>query len=75
MRRIDLRTGASLWEDMDRAAPSWPAPPPNARVDIAIVGAGITGAFLAERFTRAGFTAAVLDGRAPQRRPPPPPRS
>ena len=36
-------------------------------MDIIIVGAGITGAFLAERMTRAGWSVAVLDRRAPQK--------
>jgi glycine/D-amino acid oxidase-like deaminating enzyme len=33
--------------------------------DIVIIGAGITGAFLAERFTRDGHTAVLLDRRPP----------
>jgi len=36
------------------------------RADIVIIGAGITGSFLAERLTRAGRSVVVIDRRKPQ---------
>lgn len=62
-----MRDGLSIWEACDEAQPPWRSAPLHADVDVAIIGAGITGAFLAERFTRAGWRIAVLDGRAPQK--------
>lgn len=65
---LDLHSGRSVW-DVEGAVPPSPfAPPPgNISGDVIIVGAGITGAFLAERFTREGREVVVLDRRAPQR--------
>lgn len=66
--RLDLRSGRSVWEVERAIAPSPSAPPPgNIATDVIIVGAGITGAFLAERFTREGRDVVVLDRRTPQR--------
>src|SRR6185436_7600881 len=39
------------------------APPPDC--DVAIVGAGLTGALLADSLTAAGFSVVVLDRRSP----------
>lgn len=61
-----MREGASIWEVCDASTPAWRPAPRSATVDIAIIGAGITGAFLAERFTRGGMSVAVLDKREPQ---------
>ena len=63
---LDLRSGRSVWE--------LAAAPPRAVTELAhgataeviIVGAGITGAFLAERLTRDGRDVLVLDRHAPQ---------
>ena len=62
---MDLRTGRSVW-----CAPLPPAPerPPlraDADADVAIVGAGITGALLADALTREGLSVIVLDARDP----------
>lgn len=62
---IDLREGASIWEVCDAGVPAWRPAPAFAAVDIAIIGAGITGAFLAERFTRGGMSVAIFDKRVP----------
>lgn len=72
MTRLDdgatrLRSGYSLWQ-ADELEPVDTLRPDGARVleaDVAIVGAGITGAFLAERFTRAGRRVVVVDRHAP----------
>lgn len=63
----ELRTGRTVWE-LDEPAPSAYAPaPPFSRADVLIVGAGITGAFLADRLTREGRSVIVIDRHAPQR--------
>lgn len=63
---LDLRSGRSVWE-LDATPPS---PSQNAgrhlTTDVVIVGGGITGAFLAERFTGAGRDVIVLDRHEPQ---------
>ncbi|MDP3492727.1 MAG: FAD-binding oxidoreductase [Hyphomonadaceae bacterium] len=72
MTRLDdgatrLRSGLSVWQANDarlRDAPERPAVGVY-EADIAIVGAGITGAFLAEKFTREGRRVVVLDRHAP----------
>ncbi|WBX84567.1 NAD(P)/FAD-dependent oxidoreductase [Sphingosinicella microcystinivorans] len=60
----DLRGGRSCWKPEDK--PSLASePPPKARVDVAIVGAGIMGAMLAERLSTGGRRVALLDRRPP----------
>lgn len=65
---LKLRNGVSVWSG-DAPSPRVPtfrlAAGEVLHTDIAIVGAGITGGFLAERFTRDGHAVAVLDRRAP----------
>ncbi len=64
---LDLRTGRTVWE-IDPLAPSaFSAPQGGFSTDVLIVGAGITGAFIAERLARAGRTVVVLDRHAPQK--------
>jgi len=64
---LDLRSGSSIWE---RDATPFTTPPLPAvdtiRTDVVIVGAGITGAFAAERFTREGRDVVVLDRHEPR---------
>jgi len=64
-RKRDLRTGKSIWLAHRR-------PPIDAhdlvrsvKTDIAIVGAGITGALIAETLTDAGLDVVVVDRRGP----------
>lgn len=63
---LDLRSGRSIWE----LAAQKPSPVRPLRehltTDVIIVGAGITGSFLAERLTRAGREVVVLDRNEPQ---------
>jgi glycine/D-amino acid oxidase-like deaminating enzyme len=63
----DLRTGRTVWE-----AGGLPLLPRNdlrrtIETDILIVGAGITGAIVADVLTQAGFTVAIAERRAPLR--------
>lgn len=64
--QLDLRSGHSVWE-ID-SAPEAPRIrlDRDVETDVVIVGAGITGAFLAERLTRAGRAVMVLDRHAPE---------
>ncbi|HWW11529.1 MAG TPA: FAD-dependent oxidoreductase, partial [Brevundimonas sp.] len=60
----DLRTGRSLWADSPGlGVPVWPLETAVA-VDVAIVGAGISGAFMAHELSR-DHSVAVLDRRPP----------
>ena len=64
---IRLRSGRSVWQAYEAPQPDLSAPrtPSVYQADIAIIGAGITGAFLAERFSREGRQVIVLDRHAP----------
>jgi len=63
----ELRTGRTVWE-LDEPPPSpYMQAPPFSRADVLIVGAGITGAFLADKLTREGRSVIVIDRHAPQR--------
>jgi len=63
-RKRDLRTGRSLW--LDSAGLSVPTHKLRQPldVDVAVVGAGISGAFMAHELSR-DFSVAVLDRRMP----------
>lgn len=63
----DLRGGTSLWEVRHRNGDGAMGLRGHARVDVCIIGAGITGAFLAEECSRRGLGVLVLDRRGPQR--------
>jgi glycine/D-amino acid oxidase-like deaminating enzyme len=62
--RHDLRSGAAPWDD---GVPEFPPSDklPSGPVDVAICGAGIMGAMLADRLSAAGLAVAVLDRRRP----------
>jgi glycine/D-amino acid oxidase-like deaminating enzyme len=62
---LDLRSSGTFWkDDASRLVPTLPAQ--NLTADIVVVGAGITGAFLAERLSRT-HSVVVLDRHAPVR--------
>ena len=62
--RHDLRSGAAPWDDgVPEFGPSDKLP--GRPVDVAICGAGIMGAMLADRLSAAGLAVAVLDRRRP----------
>lgn len=58
----DLRSGSPAWLDAD---PEFPADSLPDRADVAIVGAGVMGAMVAERLVSAGARVALLDRRPP----------
>ncbi|WP_380876371.1 FAD-dependent oxidoreductase [Sphingomonas sp. DBB INV C78] len=61
--RLDLRGGRPCWRDA--AHDKVKADPLPSTVDVAIVGAGIMGAMVAERLSRDGHRVALLDRRPP----------
>lgn len=62
-RKRDLRTGTPLWlaGGEPRRAPR--LPPYGMRVDVAIIGGGVSGALAADALLQAGKSVAVLDRR------------
>lgn len=61
---MDLRTGDPVWLADEPDDLSFPALRKNAVCDVAIIGAGITGALVAHQLIDAGLRVVVLDKRA-----------
>lgn len=61
--RLDLRGGEDCWRDDPRSLPA--SDPSPARTEVAIVGAGVTGAILADRLASNGRRVVILDRRTP----------
>ncbi|URW75788.1 FAD-binding oxidoreductase [Sphingomonas donggukensis] len=59
----DLRTGTPVWTD--HATPPDSDPLPTRKVDVAIVGAGIMGAMVADALALSGRSVALVDRRPP----------
>lgn len=66
-REDDLRTGTPFWLSCPGASVNHRADPGKEHVDVIVVGAGISGALLAEALTRAGRSVLVVDRRTPVR--------
>lgn len=66
-RKDDLHTGRSLWMDSPRINLRHRADPGRDRFDVIVVGAGISGALVAEALTAQGRRIAILDRRQPAR--------
>jgi len=64
-QRRDLRTGHSLWEDSAQRTVRTRALRGDVAGDVAVVGAGISGALMAYTLAREGASVVVLDRRAP----------
>jgi glycine/D-amino acid oxidase-like deaminating enzyme len=63
---LRLRSGRSVWQaGSDEPRDDRVREPQALTTDIVIVGAGISGAFLAERFTRMGKRVVLIDRRRP----------
>lgn len=70
MTRLDdgamrLRDGCPVWQAGPLTPPQRTSSPISIETDILVVGAGSTGSFLAERFTRDGYRVALIDRHAP----------
>ena len=61
---MKLTTGTTFWAKANEPRPRYPRLRRNARCDVAIVGAGITGALLAHQLVQAGLKVVVTDKRA-----------
>jgi glycine/D-amino acid oxidase-like deaminating enzyme len=61
----DLHSGHSVWTIEPRKRFRFHADPVPSKTEVAIIGAGITGAFVADRLAREGRHVAVFDRRTP----------
>jgi glycine/D-amino acid oxidase-like deaminating enzyme len=64
-RKRKLRSGLSVWQGRRRARLPLSELPPNATADVLVVGAGISGALIAEAVAAQGLSVLVVDRRAP----------
>ena len=63
----DLRTGRSIWQGRRaRLAPHGPLRR-DLETDVLIIGAGITGAMIADNLSASGLKVAIADKRGPAR--------
>jgi glycine/D-amino acid oxidase-like deaminating enzyme len=60
---MDLRTGFAYWPLRNGILASYPSLDRDETADVAIIGAGVTGALAAYELTHAGATVVVLDKR------------
>lgn len=66
-RKDDLRTGTPFWVKTPRSTVPAARGLSRDRFDVIVVGAGISGALVAEALTRAGKSVLILDRRPPVR--------
>lgn len=66
-RKDDLRTGTPFWVKTPHSTVLPHASLTRERFDVIVVGAGISGALVAEALTRAGKSVLILDRRPPVR--------
>lgn len=66
-RKDDLRTGTPLWVKTPHSTVTAQPDLSRDRFDVIVVGAGISGALVAEALTRAGKSVLILDRRPPVR--------
>ena len=66
-RKRDLRTGRSVWQE--KRAPSVPGweLAGDADADVVVIGAGISGAMVADALSEAGLAVLIVDRRGPVR--------
>jgi len=60
---VDLKSGYPYWTVKNGLLANYPALRDDVRCDVVVVGAGITGALIADRLVRAGFDVCVIDRR------------
>ncbi len=61
--RMDLTTGCPFWPIKDGLLATYPPLTGDVKCDVAIIGGGITGAFVAHALAEAGVSVIVLDKR------------
>ncbi|SEC28198.1 FAD-binding oxidoreductase [Rhodobacter sp. 24-YEA-8] len=66
-RKDDLRTGTPFWVKTPHSTVAAQADLTRDRFDVIVVGAGISGALVAEALTKAGKSVLILDRRPPVR--------
>lgn len=62
---MDLKSGRTLWTQQNQHQRRYPKLRGNVACDVAIVGAGITGALVAHELTKSGCKVVVIDKRSP----------
>jgi glycine/D-amino acid oxidase-like deaminating enzyme len=60
---VDLKSGYPYWTVKNGLLANYPALREDVVCDVVVVGAGITGALIADRLVRAGFDVCVIDRR------------
>lgn len=60
---MDLTTGVPFWLVRDGLTATYPKLDQDRRCDVAIIGGGITGAMLGQRFSEEGLHTVLLEGR------------
>lgn len=60
---MNLRSGAAFWPIRNGLIKAYPGMTHDERADVLVIGAGITGALVAYRLTRAGASVVVVDKR------------
>jgi len=60
---MDLKSGSLFWPQRSKPVTRHPPLQRNLRCDVAIVGAGLTGALIAYRLTKSGFNVALFEKR------------
>lgn len=60
---MDLRSGAAFWPLRNGLLHSYPALDHDERADVAVIGAGVTGALVADRLIGAGADVVIVDKR------------
>lgn len=61
----DLRSGRSVWTDYPTPKIPHVKLKSDLKTDVLVIGAGITGALMAEELTDAGFSVVIIDRRIP----------
>lgn len=64
-RKLDLRTGKSVWLSYRVPKPASSPLERNIKTDVLVIGAGISGAMIAEALTDNGLSVVMIDRRGP----------
>lgn len=64
-KKLDLRTGRPVWQDRSRPRFALTPLAGNTSCDVLVIGAGISGAMVAEHLTERGYDVMLVDRRGP----------